>query len=68
MRYRDTETWYRIGNLAAEPPRSWASLAELAAAVTAGIGQRDAAGNTIPFEAPPAAAESPRVSLVKSPH
>ncbi|WP_084161307.1 hypothetical protein [Nocardia sp. BMG51109] len=51
VRYRDTDTWYTIGNLDDEPPRTWASAAELAAAVEAGCGQRDAAGNVIPFEA-----------------
>lgn len=51
VRYRDTDTWYTIGNLDAEPPRTWSSVAELVAAIEAGIGARDAAGNTIPFEA-----------------
>ncbi|WP_280254915.1 hypothetical protein [Nocardia wallacei] len=51
VRYRDTDTWYTIGNLEAEPPRSWSSVADLAAAIEASRGERDAAGNVIPFEA-----------------
>lgn len=50
VRYRDTDTWYTIGNLDAEKPQAWSSAAELAAAIEAGAGTRDAAGNTIPFE------------------
>ncbi|WP_194819610.1 hypothetical protein [Nocardia sp. XZ_19_385] len=51
VRYRGNETWYTIGNLAAEPARTWKTTADLAAAIAAGIGERDAAGNTVPFEA-----------------
>ncbi|MET7767101.1 hypothetical protein [Nocardia sp. NPDC005366] len=51
VRYRDTEQWYTIGNFDAEPPRTWKSVHELASAIHAGIGARDAAGNTVPFEA-----------------
>ncbi|GAB4586409.1 hypothetical protein [Nocardia sp. IFM 10818] len=51
VRYRDTDTWYTIGNLEDRPPLRWSSVEDLAAAVTAVQGQRDAAGNTIPFEA-----------------
>ncbi|MFE7801259.1 hypothetical protein [Nocardia sp. NPDC057440] len=58
VRYRGNDSWYTIGNLEAEPPRSWATVADLAAAVEAGIGTRDAAGNTVPFEATPAGAEN----------
>lgn len=50
VRYRDTDTWYTIGNLDAEKPQAWNSAEELAAAIEAGAGTRDAAGNTIPFE------------------
>ncbi|WP_406236758.1 hypothetical protein [Nocardia sp. NBC_01009] len=58
VRYRGNDSWYTIGNLEAEPPRSWATVADLAAAVEAGIGTRDAAGNIVPFEATPAGAEN----------
>ncbi|MBO0883173.1 MAG: hypothetical protein J2P17_23130 [Mycobacterium sp.] len=51
VRYRHTSVWYTIGNLDDDPPRTWANTAELVAAVTAEVGRRDAAGNTIPFEA-----------------
>lgn len=51
VRYRDTDTWYAIGNLDSEPPRSWDTAAELAAAVEAGTGRRDSAGNAVPFAA-----------------
>ncbi|GAB2677805.1 hypothetical protein ACWDYH_27780 [Nocardia goodfellowii] len=51
VRYRGNKTWYTIGNIAAEPPRTWQTAAELAAAIAAGAGARDAAGNTVPFEA-----------------
>lgn len=50
VRYRETEDWYTIGNLDDEEPRTWQTAAELVAAITEGIGARDAAGNTIPFE------------------
>lgn len=52
VRYRDTETWYTIGRFDdAEQPRTFRTAAELAAAVEAGVGERDAAGNTVPFAA-----------------
>ncbi|MEV0294634.1 hypothetical protein [Nocardia sp. NPDC050710] len=51
VRYRGTDTWLTIGNLDGEPPRVWATVTELAAAIEADIGMRDAAGNVIPFEA-----------------
>jgi hypothetical protein len=51
VRYRGTDTWYTIGNLDAEPPRAWAAVADLAAAIDADAGTRDASGNIVPFEA-----------------
>lgn len=51
VRYRETGTWYTIGNLEAEAPRTWATVGELATAVEAAAGIRDAAGNIVPFEA-----------------
>lgn len=51
VRYRGTETWYTIGNLDADKPRTWETVAELVSAIEANIGKRDATGNTIPFEA-----------------
>ncbi|MGN2639212.1 hypothetical protein ACWEKT_16250 [Nocardia takedensis] len=51
VRYRDTEDWFTIGNLEGDPPRAWTSVTELAAAVEADAGKRDAAGNTVPFAA-----------------
>jgi hypothetical protein len=57
VRYRGTDSWYTIGNLEAETPRTWTRVADLAAAIESGIGKRDAAGNTAPFEATPAGSE-----------
>ncbi|MCM6775248.1 hypothetical protein NDR87_16790 [Nocardia sp. CDC159] len=51
VRYRDTDTWYTIGNLEGSEPLRWSSATELAKAIESEIGQRDPAGNTIPFEA-----------------
>lgn len=51
VRYRDTETWLTIGNLDDDPPRVWATVTDLADAIRADSGTRDAAGNLIPFEA-----------------
>ncbi|QKT14322.1 hypothetical protein DEU38_119100 [Rhodococcus sp. AG1013] len=51
VRYRDTEAWFTIGNLDGEPPARWESVTDLATAIEAGVGARDAAGNVIPFEA-----------------
>lgn len=51
VRYRDTESWLTIGNLDDEPPCTWATVTDLAAAIEADVGARDAAGNVIPFEA-----------------
>ncbi|MFC9897390.1 hypothetical protein ACFVMC_27185 [Nocardia sp. NPDC127579] len=51
VRYRGTEKWFTIGNLAADPPRTWTGVVELATAIAAGAGTRDAAGNAVPFEA-----------------
>jgi hypothetical protein len=51
VRYRGTDTWLTIGNLDGEPARTWETVADLAAAIKAGVGVRDAAGNVIPFEA-----------------
>ncbi|WP_430334213.1 hypothetical protein [Rhodococcus sp. ACT016] len=51
VRYRGTEAWLTIGNLDDEPPRVWATVAELADAIEADSGARDPAGNVIPFEA-----------------
>lgn len=51
VRYRDTDDWLTIGNLDGDPPRDWATVADLAAAIEADRGARDAVGNIIPFEA-----------------
>ncbi len=51
VRYRGTETWLTIGNLEDAPPATWETAADLAAAIEAGIGVRDTAGNAVPFEA-----------------
>lgn len=51
VRYRETETWYTIGNIAAKPPRTWTDVGELAAAIEAAAGIRDVTGNIVPFEA-----------------
>ncbi|QCQ92572.1 hypothetical protein [Rhodococcus sp. SGAir0479] len=51
VRYRDTESWLTIGNLDDDPPRVWATVAELADAIEVDAGARDVAGNVIPFEA-----------------
>ncbi|GAA5064050.1 hypothetical protein [Nocardia callitridis] len=51
VRYRGTESWNTIGNIDAEPPRTWEKLTDLVAAIEANVGERDAAGNTLPFEA-----------------
>ncbi|WP_245721708.1 hypothetical protein [Nocardia crassostreae] len=51
VRYRDTDTRYTIGNLEDRPPLLWTSVEDLAAAIAAAQGLRDAAGNRIPFEA-----------------
>ncbi|WP_330180745.1 hypothetical protein OHB26_30715 [Nocardia sp. NBC_01503] len=51
VRYRDTDTWYTIGNLDDRPPLRWSSVEDLVEAIEAGQGMRDQAGNTIPFEA-----------------
>lgn len=59
VRYRGTEKWYRIGNLDAEPPCTWVDLAALVSAVRASLGERDFAGNVIPFEAPAAGPDDP---------
>ncbi|MFC8047315.1 hypothetical protein [Nocardia sp. NPDC057353] len=59
VRYRGTEKWYRIGNLDAEPPCTWVDLAALVSAVQASLGERDFAGNVIPFEAPAAGPDYP---------
>ncbi|MFC3966462.1 hypothetical protein [Nocardia jiangsuensis] len=59
VRYRGTEKWYRIGNLDAEPPCTWVDLAALVSAVQAALGERDFAGNVIPFEAPAAGPDDP---------
>ncbi|WP_174552838.1 hypothetical protein [Nocardia harenae] len=59
VRYRGTEKWYRIGNLDAEPPCTWVDLAALVSAVNAALGERDFAGNVIPFEAPAAGPDDP---------
>src|SRR5690606_5225959 len=50
VRYRGTDTWLTIGNLDGEPAHAWDSVARLAAAIETSVGERDAAGNTIPFE------------------
>ncbi|MBF6328195.1 hypothetical protein [Nocardia transvalensis] len=51
VRYRGTDIWYTIGNLDGNPPLRWSSVTELASAIEAEAGTRDAAGNIIPFEA-----------------
>lgn len=51
VRYRGNQTWYTIGNIEAEPPRTWTTVAELATAIEATAGTRDVAGNIVPFEA-----------------
>ena len=51
VRYRGTETWLTIGNLEDAPPATWETATDLAAAIEAGIGVRDVAGNAVPFEA-----------------
>ena len=51
VRYRGTDTWLTIGNLDDDPPRTWATVTDLAEAIEADLGTRDAAGNVIPFEA-----------------
>lgn len=51
VRYRGTDTWYTIGNLEATEPCTWSGCDELVSAIMAVAGTRDAAGNTIPFEA-----------------
>ncbi|MGW4352994.1 hypothetical protein ACWELJ_13000 [Nocardia sp. NPDC004582] len=51
VRYRGTATWYTIGNLEDEEPRSWDSVQDLATAIASESGGRDAAGNVVPFEA-----------------
>lgn len=51
VRYRGTDTWYTIGNLEATEPCTWSDRDELVSAILAVAGTRDAAGNTIPFEA-----------------
>ncbi|MFF2088353.1 hypothetical protein ACFVVM_31605 [Nocardia sp. NPDC058176] len=51
VRYRGTDTWYTIGNIDAEPPRTWTGLDELVKAIKKDQGTRDVAGNTVVFEA-----------------
>lgn len=51
VRYRGTADWLTICNLDDEPPRTWESAYELAAAVLEAVGERDTFGNTLPFEA-----------------
>ncbi|MVU82713.1 hypothetical protein GPX89_36455 [Nocardia sp. ET3-3] len=51
VRYRGTATWYTIGNLEDEQPRSWSSVQDLATAIENESGSRDSAGNVVPFEA-----------------
>ncbi|MFE3546853.1 hypothetical protein ACFXK0_28150 [Nocardia sp. NPDC059177] len=51
VRYRGTDTWYTIGNIEAEPPRTWDSVADLVKAIKKVAGTRDVAGNTVVFEA-----------------
>ncbi|TQM25348.1 hypothetical protein [Nocardia bhagyanarayanae] len=51
VRYRGTDTWLTIGNLDGDPPRTWKTAAELATAIEADLGKRDAAGNVLFFEA-----------------
>ncbi|MCP2300012.1 hypothetical protein APR11_006475 [Nocardia amikacinitolerans] len=51
VRYRGTDTWLTIGNLDGDPPRTWSTTTELATAIEADLGKRDAAGNLLFFEA-----------------
>ncbi|WP_336087894.1 hypothetical protein [Nocardia sp. SSK8] len=51
VRYRGTDTWYTIGNIEAEPPRTWETVADLVKAIKKVAGTRDIAGNTVVFEA-----------------
>ncbi|MFB7879269.1 MULTISPECIES: hypothetical protein [unclassified Nocardia] len=51
VRYRGTDTWYTIGNIEAEPPRTWDTVADLVKAIKKVAGTRDVAGNTVVFEA-----------------
>lgn len=51
VRYRGTDTWLTVGNLEDAPPATWKTATELAAAIEAAVGDRDAAGNTVPFQA-----------------
>ncbi|MEU4601227.1 MULTISPECIES: hypothetical protein [Nocardia] len=51
VRYRGTDTWYTIGNIEAEPPRTWECVADLVKAIKKVAGTRDVAGNAVVFEA-----------------
>lgn len=51
VRYRGTERWYTIGNIEAEPARTWDCVADLVKAIKKVAGTRDVAGNTVVFEA-----------------
>ncbi|MFC6014322.1 hypothetical protein [Nocardia lasii] len=51
VRYRDTDTWYTIGNLEGEPARTWECVADLVKAIKKVAGTRDAVGNAVVFEA-----------------
>ncbi|UGT43790.1 hypothetical protein LTV02_10555 [Nocardia yamanashiensis] len=51
VRYRGTATWYTIGNLDDEEPRTWEAVEDLAAAIEKDSGARDSFGNVVVFEA-----------------
>ncbi|MFD3596556.1 hypothetical protein ACFWU5_27885 [Nocardia sp. NPDC058640] len=51
VRYRGTDSWYTIGNIECEPPRTWECVADLVKAIKKVAGTRDVAGNTVVFEA-----------------
>lgn len=50
VRYFETEDWYQIGNENDDTPKTWESVEELKSAIESSAG-KDAAGNTIAFEA-----------------
>ncbi|WP_067821223.1 hypothetical protein [Nocardia inohanensis] len=51
VRYRGSATWYTIGNLDDEEPRTWEAVEDLAAAIEKDSGARDSFGNVVVFEA-----------------
>ncbi|WP_188831315.1 hypothetical protein [Nocardia camponoti] len=51
VRYRDTDSWYHIGNIEGEDAKTWDSLGDLVKAIKKVAGTRDVAGNAVVFEA-----------------